>query len=96
MKIPNYLSVNYWIENYLIKYLAAFLEKSGQGWKTVLGLLILVLNGIIQLCQGDTCQAYRHVFDILNQLPHSIINDAGITLLTAGIASKLVNYIPKK
>lgn len=95
MKILNYLSINYWIEEYFIKYVAAFLEKSSKGWKTVSGLLILVVDQIIKLCSGSSCDAFRHVYEILNKLPHATIQDAGIALLAAGIAGKLVNYVPK-
>lgn len=88
--------LNKWIEKYIIKYIAALLNSGGQGWKTITGLLILIVDQAVKLCVGSGCEVIRHAYDILNQLPHVTIQDAGIVLLAAGLAGKLVNYIPRK
>ena len=90
-----FLSVNYWIENYLLGALKSFLDKSGSGWKTLLGLFVLVLRLAASSCSGSYCSALQHVLDLVEQLPFDPIKDAGIVLLVSGLVHKMLNFQSK-
>lgn len=91
-----WLSLNYWIEQYVLGYLKTLLDKSGKGWKTVAGIMVLILAQILQFCVGAYCEAVKAVHGILIQLPYETITDSAIVLIVSGLVHKALDYIPKE
>lgn len=89
-----------WIKEYILqKFLLDFVKSKldklpGNGWKTVLGIVELVL-GLLLVQLPEFRGPLQFLIDLLNQLGPDPITDMGIVALVKGIVTTLVGIIHK-
>lgn len=88
--------MNWIINKLLLGYLKGFLDKlPGNGAKTVLGIVILVLGEVIKALPQYS-GVLSPVFDFIRQLPADPVTDIGIVTLVTGVVHKVLKWAGAK
>lgn len=88
--------MNWIIRTFVAKYLKGILDKlPGDGWKTVLGLLLLVLGEVLKVLP-EYAPIIAPVIELINSLGPNVITDLGIITLATGLVHKIAKWISSK
>lgn len=88
--------MNWIVQTFVAKWLKGLFDKlPGNGWKTVLGLLLLVLAEIGKL-SPEYAPVINTVINLINSLGPDVITDMGVVALVTGLVHKLAKWVAKK
>lgn len=81
------------VEKFLLSWVKGALDKiPGNGYKTLLGVLLLVLGVIIQALP-QYAPFVQPLIDFMNYLPIDPITDMGIVTLITGLVHKVLKLL---
>lgn len=83
-----YANPNYYIDQYILKYSLALLNKLPSGFITIFGIVLVLLDKFMPSCQGQYCGLAQQVIDFLHKLPLPDMTEAGLSTIAVGLMKK--------
>ena len=85
LDFTKFINPNFYIDQYILKYALALLNKLPSGFITILGITIVLMDQFMPACVGQYCVLGQQVLDFLHKLP---ITETGSAIASAGLVKK--------